>query len=177
VIIRERAPPQPGPYRGRVIRSQRSVAAPAAVVHAVLTDVRAWRLWSPHIAHVEAPEQVIAAAGWSGLVRPWFGPATRMDVTWCEPGCGIRWTSAAAGYRLDYADLVEADPDGGCTVTMTARLAGPAGALVERGVAPLSAYGQRRRLERLGALAEYVHGWRAPGSDTAQAADVTRYTS
>jgi hypothetical protein len=148
------------PYRGRVIRSERPVAAPAAVVHAVLTDVRAWRLWSPHIARVDAPEQVIEGAGWSGLVKPWFGPATRMDVTWCEPGRGIRWTSTAGGYRLDYEDLV--DPAGdGCTVTMTARLDGPAGGLLERGVAPLSAYGQRRRLERLGALAEYVHGWAA----------------
>jgi hypothetical protein len=160
-----------------VIRSQRSVAAPAAVVHAVLTDVRAWRLWSPHIAHVDAREQVITAAGWSGLVRPWFGPATRMDVTWCEPGRGIRWTSAAAGHRLDYADLIDPGPDGGCTVTMTAELTGPAGALVERGVAPLSAHGQRRRLARLAALAEYLHGWRAPGRDAVQAADVTRYTS
>jgi polyketide cyclase/dehydrase/lipid transport protein len=142
-----------------VIRSSRAVAAPAAVVHAVLTDVRAWRLWSPHIARVDAREQVIDAAGWSGLVKPWFGPATRMDVTWCEPGHGIRWTSTAAGYRLDYTDLVEPAPDGGCTVTMTAQLRGPAGAAVERVVAPLSAYGQRRRLERLAALAEYVHGW------------------
>ena len=141
-----------------MIRSERSVAAPAAVVHAVLTDVRAWRLWSPHIARVDASAQVIDAAGWSGLVKPWFGPATRMDVTWCEPGRGIRWTSTAGGYRLDYEDLVEPAGDG-CTVTMTARLDGPAGGLLERGVAPPSAYGQRRRLERLGALAQYVHGW------------------
>ena len=157
------APPgaQPrAPYRGRVIRSERSVAAPAAVVHAVLTDVRAWRLWSPHIARVDAPEQMIEAAGLERLVKPWFGPATRMDVTWCEPGRGIRWTSTAGGYRLDYEDLI--DPAGdGCTVTMTAQLDGSAGGLLERGVAPLSAYGQRRRLERLGALAEYVHRWAA----------------
>ena len=156
-----------------VIRSERAVAAPATVVHAVLTDVRAWRLWSPHIARVDAPEPVIDAAGWSGLVKPWFGPATRMDVTWCEPGRGIRWTSEAGGFRLDYADLVEprptdGDPGAGSTVTMTAQLTGPAGTAVERVVAPLSAYGQRRRLERLGALAEYVHH---------HAADVTRYTS
>ncbi len=148
-----------GRYRGRVIRSTRSVAAPATVVHTVLTDVRAWRLWSPHVARVDTAEQVIDAAGWSGLVKPWFGPATRMDVTWCEPGRGIRWTSSAAAYRLDYEDLVDPAGDEACTVTMTARLAGPAGGLVERGVAPLSAYGQRRRLERLGALAEYLHRW------------------
>ena len=107
------------------IRSQHAVAAPASVVHAVLTDVRAWRLWSPHIARVEAAEQVIDRAGWSGSVKPWFGPATQMTVSWCEPGRGIRWTSAAAGYRLDYADLIEPDGDG-CTVTMTAQLHGPA---------------------------------------------------
>ena len=156
-----------------MIRSTRAVAAPASVVHAVLTDVRAWRLWSPHIARVDTAEPTIDAAGWTGLVKPWFGPATRMDVTWCEPGRGIRWTSTAGGYRLEYADLIEPSPtDGGgddaCTVTMTAALSGPAGARVERVVAPLSAYGQRRRLERLGLLAEYVH--RRVG----QAADVTR---
>ena len=128
-----------------MIRSTRNVAAPATVVHAVLTDVRAWRLWSPHVAR---------------------GPATRMDVTWCEPGRGIRWASTAAGYRLEYADLIDPDAVDGdspdrCTVTMTAQLSGPAGGTVERAVAPLSAYGQRRRLERLGALAEYVHRWAA----------------
>jgi hypothetical protein len=151
-----------------VIRSSRAVAAPAAVVHAVLTDVRAWRLWSPHVARVDAAEQVIDAAGWSGLVKPWFGPATRMDVTWCEPGRGIRWTSAAGGYRLEYADLIDPGPAGGCTVTLSAQLSGPAGGTLERAVAPLSAYGQRRRLERLGTLAEYVHRW------SGQVADVTR---
>jgi hypothetical protein len=102
---------------------------------------------------------VIEAAGWSGLVKPWFGPATRMDVTWCEPGRGIRWSSTAAGYRLEYADLIEPPDDESCAVTMTAELRGPAGDTVERVVVPLSAYGQRRRLERLGALAEYVHRW------------------
>jgi hypothetical protein len=153
-----------------VIRSTQAVAAPAAVAHAVLTDVRAWTLWSPHVARVDgATAPTIDAAGWSGLVKPWFGPATRMDVTWCEPGRGIRWSSAAAGFRLDYADLVAEDGPDACTVTMTAALHGPAGAGVERVVAPLSAYGQRRRLARLAALAEYVHRWAGR-----QAADVTR---
>ena len=158
-----------------MIRSSRAVAAPAAVVHAVLTDVRAWRLWSPHVARVDAAESTIDAAGWSGLVKPWFGPATRMDVTWCEPGRGIRWTSTAAGYRLEYADLIDPDGNDACTVTMTATLSGPAGGRVERVVAPLSAYGQRRRLERLGLLAEYLHHWSGDrDAGGRQAADVTR---
>lgn len=140
-----------------MIRSEQSIAAPPAVVHAVLTDVAAWRLWSPHIARVDTTEDVIDAAGWTAMVKPWFGPATRMDVSWCEPGRGIRWRSAAAGFRLDYADLVTPDGPTGCTVTMTAELHGPASALVERVLAPLSAYGQRRRLARLRSLAEFLH--------------------
>jgi hypothetical protein len=139
-----------------MIRSHRTVAAPAAVVHALLTDVAAWRLWSPHIDHVDAASERIDGPGWSGLVKPWFGPATRMEVTWCEPGAGIRWTSTAAGHHLDYADLITPEGDERCTVTMTAQLTGPAGAVAERLVAPLSAYGQRRRLARLAALAEYL---------------------
>ncbi len=140
-----------------MIRSERSVAAPAAVAHTVLTDTTAWRLWSPHITHVDTDRDVIEDASWTGVVKPWFGPATRMDVTWCEPGRGIRWTSAAAGFRLDYADLITPDGEDGCTVTMTAEVSGPAGALVGQVVGPLSAFGQRRRLARLAALAEYLH--------------------
>lgn len=141
----------------RAIRSVHHVAAPASVAHAVLTDVTAWRLWSPHVQRVEAASQVIGAAGWTGTIRPWFGPATTMEVTWCEPGRGMRWTSTAAGHRLDYADLIEPVSEGRCTVTMTARVSGPAGALVQAVAAPLSAYGQRRRLARLAALAEFLH--------------------
>lgn len=80
-----------------------------------------------------------------------------MEVTWCEPGRGIRWTSAAAGHRLDYADLIEPDSEGRCTVTMTAEVTGPVGPLVQAVVGPLSAYGQRRRLARLAALSEFLH--------------------
>jgi Polyketide cyclase / dehydrase and lipid transport len=140
-----------------VIRSELSVDAPAAVVHAVLTDITAWRLWSPHISRVDAVSDVIDAAGWTGLVKPWFGPATRMDVTWCEPARGIRWTSTAAGHRLDYADLITPEGADGCAVTMAATVTGPAGPVVQQLVGPLSAFGQRRRLARLAALAEFLH--------------------
>lgn len=140
-----------------MIRSELSVAAPAAVVHAVLTDTTAWRLWSPHISRVDTDQDVIEAAGWSGSVKPWFGPATRMDVTWCEAGRGIRWSSTAAGHRLDYADLIAPDGTDGCSVTMTATVSGPAGPVVTQVVGPLSAFGQRRRLARLALLSEFLH--------------------
>lgn len=138
-----------------MIRSEQVVNAPAELVHEVLTDIAAWRVWSPHIARVDGPAGAVEA-GWSGLVKPWFGPPVRMDVTWCEPGRGIRWHSAAVGHRLDYADLIDALSADRCRVTMTAQVSGPAGSAVEAGIGWLSAYGQRRRLARLGALSEYV---------------------
>lgn len=140
-----------------MIRSARPVAAPAAIVHAVLTDVTAWKLWSPHIANVDCVSEVIRDAAWSGTVKPWFGPATQMDVTWVEAGRGMRWTSTALGHRLDYADLIRAEGDDCCAVTMTAEVTGAIGGLVTAAAAPLSAFGQRRRLARLAALAEYLH--------------------
>ena len=77
-----------------MIRSERPVAAPAAIVHAVLTDVTAWKLWAPHVASVDCVVDVIRDTAWSGLVKPWLGPAVQMDVTWVEPGRGMRWFSA-----------------------------------------------------------------------------------
>jgi len=133
------------------------VAAPAAIVHAVLTDVTAWKLWAPHIANVDSVTDVIRDTAWSGLVKPWFGPATQMDVTWVEPGRGMRWSTTLLGQRLEYADLITPDGDDRCLVTMTADMAGLVGGIVTTAVAPLSSFGQRRRLARLGTLAEYLH--------------------
>jgi len=133
------------------------VAAPAAIVHAVLTDVTAWKLWAPHIASVDSVTDVIRDTAWTGLVKPWFGPATQMDVTWVEPGRGMRWTSSVLGHRLDYADLITPDGDDRCLVTMTAAVSGLVGGIVTTAVGPLSGFGQRRRLARLGTLAEYLH--------------------
>jgi hypothetical protein len=69
----------------------------------------------------------------------------------------MRWTTSMVGHRLDYADLITPDGDDGCIVTMTAEVSGLVGGLVATAVGPLSAYGQRRRLARLAALAEYLH--------------------
>lgn len=140
-----------------MIRSERPVAAPAAIVHTVLTDVTAWKLWAPHIANVDSVTDVIRDAAWSGMVKPWFGPATQMDVTWVEPGRGMRWTTTLLGQRLEYADLITPDGDDRCLVTMTADMSGLVGGVVTTAVAPLSSFGQRRRLARLGTLAEYLH--------------------
>jgi hypothetical protein len=106
---------------------------------------------------VDSVTDVIRDTAWSGMVKPWFGPATQMDVTWVEPGRGMRWTTTLLGQRLEYADLITPDGDDRCLVTMTADMAGLVGGIVTTAVAPLSSFGQRRRLARLGTLAEYLH--------------------
>jgi hypothetical protein len=140
-----------------VIRSERPVAAPAAIVHAVLTDVTAWKLWAPHIANVDCVVDVIRDAAWSAQVKPWIGPTVQMDVTWVEAGRGMRWTTTLLGHRIDYADLITPDGDDRCLVTMTSTVSGLVGGLATVAVSPLSSFGQRRRLARLGTLAEYLH--------------------
>ncbi len=136
------------------ITSRRTVHAPPALVHDLLTDVGAWALWSPHVASV-APAGGHVEAGWRLRVRPWFGPPTVMEVTEVLPGAGMRWRTRGAGHLLTYAQLVETDGEGSL-VTFSASVTGPAGALVQRLAAPLSALGQRRRLARLAAAAEHL---------------------
>jgi uncharacterized protein YndB with AHSA1/START domain len=137
------------------ISSDRVVAAPAARVHDLLTDVDAWQLWSPHVVSVDPPGGRVHA-GWSGRVRPFFGPATTMRVGEVRPDGGYSWSTRALGHRLDYDWRVVPLPQDSCSVIVTAEVHGPLGGLVERLVGRLSAFGQRRRLERLAVLAE---GW------------------
>jgi len=138
------------------ISSSRDIAAPPAVVHDLLTDVQAWALWSPHIASV-VPSAGHVGVGWTGAVRAWFSPRpVDMVVDAAPPGGGLRWHSTALGHVLRYENHVEPAGPGAARVTFTARVEGPAGPLVTRLAAPLSAFGQRRRLARLAALARLV---------------------
>jgi Polyketide cyclase / dehydrase and lipid transport len=137
-----------------MITSKRTIAAPTHLVHALLTDVGTWALWSPHISRVDPPSGSVAM-GWEGRVKAWFSPlATTMTVTWSEPGRGMGWTSRGLGHRLDYEQRIE-PVRGGSVVTFTAQVVGRYGELLTRLALPLSALGQRRRLRRLGALAEW----------------------
>jgi hypothetical protein len=138
------------------IRSARTVAAPAAGVHDLLVDVGSWQLWSPHVVSVDPPGGRVGD-GWTGRVRPFFGPATTMRVTAVRPEGGYAWSTRALGHRLDYDWTVLPLGEDRCEVVVSAEVHGPAGRVVERLVGRLSASGQRRRLERLAVLAE---GWR-----------------
>jgi len=142
-------------HRLPAIAQDRHVEAPPELVHELLVDVAAWPLWSPHVLRTDPPSGLVHP-GWRGRVRPWFGPATTMEVTEVVPGGGMRWRTRTLGHELAYAQLVTGEGTG-ARVAFTATVTGPAGALVQRLAAPLSAFGQRRRLQRLGLLAERLH--------------------
>ena len=135
------------------IESVREVNAPPERVHDLLVDVEAWALWSPHIASV-TPSSGRVQTGWRGLVRAWFSPLpTEMVVDRATAGRGIAWHSRGLGHTLRYENEVTPWGAGGSRVRFSARVEGPLGPLVTRVARPLSAYGQRRRLTRLDALA------------------------
>ncbi|MGQ7298101.1 SRPBCC family protein [Quadrisphaera sp. KR29] len=135
------------------ITRERTTSAPPAAVQDLLVDVGSWPLWSPHVVRTD-PASGRVHPGWRGRVKPWFGPATTMEVTEVLPGGGMRWRTRALGHELRYAQLVSAAPGGGSRVVFTAEVHGPVGPLVQRLAAPLSGFGQQRRLERLVLLAE-----------------------
>jgi hypothetical protein len=107
------------------------------------------------VASVEAGERRIST-GWTGATRAGFSPgATPMIVDEVRPNGGYIWHSTLGPWRLDYDNAVIPN-DGGSTLRFTATLHGPAAQAIERVVAPLSAFGQRRRMARLARLAELV---------------------
>ncbi len=136
----------------------RSTARPATV-HELLVDVDAWSVWSPHVRAVDAETRRVEP-GWVGATRAFFSPApTEMVVDEVRPDGGYTWHATLGPWRLEYDNAV-VPADGGSTVRFAAELHGPASALIERLVAPMSSLGQRRRMARLARLAELLeqHG-------------------
>ena len=69
----------------------------------------------------------------------------------------MRWTTTLLGHRINYTDTITPDGDDRCLVTMTAEVSGVVGSPGRHGRRPDLRFGQRRRLARLGMLAEYLH--------------------
>jgi hypothetical protein len=125
-------------------------------VHALLTDIAAWRLWSPHVASV-APDHGTVQAGQTVATRAFFSPAvTPMHVDWVRPGEGMGWHSRALGHALTYENRVEPLPGGGTRIAFSAQVSGPAAGAVRALAAPVSRLGMRRRMTRLARLALLV---------------------
>jgi hypothetical protein len=139
-----------------VIATELACGAPAATVHGLLVDVDAWPVWSPHVASVDATTRTVTS-GWNGRTRAFFSPvATPMTVDRIREHGGYTWHATVGPWRLDYDNGVRPDDAGGSVLRFTAHLSGPAADLLERIVAPLSAFGQRRRMARLARLAELI---------------------
>lgn len=137
------------------IATERRIQVRPELVHALLVDIEAWPVWSPHIASAE-PSTGRVRTGSRVLVRPWFSPtASEMRVTWEAPGEGMDWESFGLGHALRYRQRIEPEGDG-ARVRFEARVEGRLGALLTRLARPLSAYGQRRRITRLARLAELM---------------------
>ena len=138
------------------IRHEQHTAAAPEVVDALLRDIAAWSLWSPHVASVR-PDRGTVQGGDVVATRAFFSPVvTPMRVDWARPGEGMGWSSTALGHHLAYENRVAASAGGGSTITFTATVSGPAAGLVAALARPLSLLGQRRRMARLAALAELV---------------------
>ncbi|MEO1064286.1 MAG: SRPBCC family protein [Actinomycetota bacterium] len=132
-----------------------STASPSTI-HRLLVDVEAWSVWSPHVASVDPPTGEVTA-GWEGATRAFFSPtATEMIVDEVVPDGGYTWHCSVGPWTLRYRNLVRPGVNSGSVVAFDAELDGPAASVLERVVAPLSAYGQRRRMHRLAQAAELV---------------------
>lgn len=137
--------------------------ADPGTVHALLTDIAAWRLWSPHVASA-VPAEGTVRAGQTVATRAFFSPAvTPMHVDWVRPGEGMGWHSRAAGHRLTYVNRVEPLPGGGTRIAFAARVDGPAAGILTALAAPFSRLGMRRRMARLARLALLVQRQAAAG--------------
>lgn len=140
-----------------MIRTTRTTSASPATIHRLLVDITAWKLWSPHVASVE-PAAGTLSPGDVVRTRAFFSPVvTPMHVDWVRDGQGIGWhTDGPAGVTLRYENRVEPAEGGGAKLVWEATLEGAGAAALEAVTKPLSALGQRRRMQRLTALAELV---------------------
>ncbi len=140
----------------RPIEHRAHLDAPPEVVHDLLTDIAAWPAWSPHVASSD-PATGRCTDGMTIATRAFFSPVvTPMVVDWVREGEGMAWHSRAFGHTLSYEDRVRPAPGGGTDVQLLARLDGPAAGLLTRLARPLSAFGMRRRVARLGRVAGLV---------------------
>ena len=132
------------------------VAAPAARVWQVMSDVERWHEWTPSIASVRWLDRGRLAVGARAVIRqPKFPPAL-WKVTAVDPGRSFTWASTAPGFRAVGHHAVEPTA-AGARATLTIELEGPLGgvwgritrAITERYLA-FEAAGLKARSENAG---------------------------
>ncbi|WP_076259124.1 SRPBCC family protein [Intrasporangium flavum] len=139
-------------------RSQH-VAAPAASVWEVVSDLRRWPEWATSIGSVEAPERLepgsstryLPSARWAAELHGRTAPPLR--VVEVEPGrrLAVEQPNPVGAMRVEWT--VEPAGDAACTVTQRVACTGPLSPLVVRGVAGALARQWPESVTRLAALA------------------------
>jgi uncharacterized protein YndB with AHSA1/START domain len=101
---------------------ERRVAAPAAAVWGVLTDLDAWPRWGPSVQRAELDDAVPLTGGSRGRVWTPIGIALPFEITEFEPE--RKWAWRVAGVP---ATTHGVDPEGhACRVWMSAPVWAPA---------------------------------------------------
>jgi uncharacterized membrane protein len=105
-----------------------TIAAPAARVWAILSDVERWPTWTASVTSVELDGPF--AVGATAKVRQPKLPAVTWTVTAIDPGRSFTWESTAPGSRATGWHEVTAAGDDASAVRLAIEQAGPLGALV-----------------------------------------------
>jgi uncharacterized protein YndB with AHSA1/START domain len=115
----------------RTFRTTVDIAAPAARVWEVMSDIERWHEWTPSVTRVRRLGGAPLAVGSRAFIRqPKFPPAV-WKVTAIEPGRSFTWVSTAPGLRVIAHHWVEPLADGS-RATLSLELQGIFGGLFGR---------------------------------------------
>ncbi|MFZ4517152.1 MAG: SRPBCC family protein [Microthrixaceae bacterium] len=108
------------------------IAAPAATVWSVMSDVEQWHTWTASVTSVELTDPGPIGVGSRAEVRQPRLPRVIWTVTEWRPGRSFTWEQRSPGARAVGVHTVESTGEGTSRVTLTLRQEGPVGSLVGR---------------------------------------------
>ncbi len=136
------------------IEQRTDIAAPAADVWAVVSDVERWPEWTPTMTSVERLDAAPFAVGSRVRIRQPRLPVAIWTVTALEPGRSFEWQSPAPGLMSVGAHRVDAAGDHASRVTLALTWSGPLAPVVNlvfgklsRRYVAMEAQGLKRRCE------------------------------
>ena len=104
------------------------IAAPAARVWSILSDVEGWPSWTQSVTSVELDGPL--APGAKAKIRQPKLPLTTWTVTEVVPGVSFTWEAKPPGSHATGWHEVTPTGDGTCQVRLALEQAGPLGSLV-----------------------------------------------
>ena len=109
-------------------RHEVTVAAPPAVVWAVLSDVEHWDVnLEPGVHDIRVPDGVVPGARFTRVNK---GATMKAQFAVVQPERELAWTGSAFGAKVVHRYVLDALPGGGTRVTVEESMAGPMLALV-----------------------------------------------